>query len=295
MKKTYSIAHLRAYVTRIAYESKQTPLPIIINIKSKCEVGIHSPSSIDLKRWIKPMDQPQGGDGIPTQQQSPDRDSLSGKIMLSVIAALFTATLIVLLLHLYIRMHLLRRARRRRVALLTSADPFHPPPFVPHGLDPDLLRSLPISFRSPSDDLIECTVCLGEVEEGEKLRILPKCRHGFHVDCIDMWFFNHATCPLCRAVVEAPSPNLIICDACTSSSGEAMVGIEEPPRRFDELGLGFGSPAFMRVLTLKTLWSQDMMRFYSEPLSDADLELGESPDPHPSPSPSQVPSPASAG
>ncbi|KAM0951156.1 putative transcription factor C2H2 family [Dioscorea sansibarensis] len=238
------------------------------------------------------MDQLQDGDGIQKQQQSPDRDSLTGKIMLSIIAALFTATLILLFLHLYIRMHLLRRARRRRTALLlASADPFHPPHFVPHGLDPDLLRSLPISFRSSSDDLIECTVCLTEIEEGEKLRILPKCRHGFHVDCIDMWFFNHATCPLCRAVVEAPSPKLIICDACTSSSGEAIVGIEEPPTRFDELG--FGSPGLMRVLTFKRLWSQDR-RFYSEPLSDADLEMGEGAGPHPSPSPSQAPSSALA-
>lgn len=47
-------------------------------------------------------------------------------------------------------------------------------------------------------DGLECAVCLCEVCEGEKARLLPKCNHGFHVDCIDMWFQSHSTCPLCR-------------------------------------------------------------------------------------------------
>ncbi|KAJ0976299.1 hypothetical protein J5N97_018264 [Dioscorea zingiberensis] len=216
------------------------------------------------------MDQEEGGDGIHQQQQqqsplpSMARDSLSGKIMLSAIAALFTAIIIVLFLHLYVRLHLHRSARRRRALLLASSSPSPPPPSAPRGLDLDLLRSLPVAVRSPSDDPIDCAVCLSEVEEGEKLRILPKCRHGFHVDCIDMWFFNHTTCPLCRAAVEAPLPEQLICDACSSSSGDAMVGIEEPPMRFDEPGFGFrfGSPV-LRIETLKRLLSSDARSFSS--------------------------------
>lgn len=46
-----------------------------------------------------------------------------------------------------------------------------------------------------------CSVCLYEAIDGEKLRKLPKCKHCFHVDCIEEWFKFHYTCPLCRTEV----------------------------------------------------------------------------------------------
>ncbi|KAH7421423.1 hypothetical protein KP509_13G056400 [Ceratopteris richardii] len=49
----------------------------------------------------------------------------------------------------------------------------------------------------------ECAVCLSVFEEAEELCLLPQCGHYFHKDCIDMWFFSHLTCPLCRRSVRA--------------------------------------------------------------------------------------------
>jgi E3 ubiquitin-protein ligase RHA2 len=44
----------------------------------------------------------------------------------------------------------------------------------------------------------ECSVCLCEFEEGDKIRHL-KCKHTFHKDCLDKWLKDYvATCPLCR-------------------------------------------------------------------------------------------------
>jgi len=81
-------------------------------------------------------------------------------------------------------------------------------PLPQRGLPASVLRSLPVTVYaaagagSPRDkekaDALECAVCLSEVADGEKVRTLPKCGHGFHVECIDMWFHSHDTCPLCR-------------------------------------------------------------------------------------------------
>ncbi|TVU47127.1 hypothetical protein EJB05_06710, partial [Eragrostis curvula] len=54
---------------------------------------------------------------------------------------------------------------------------------------------------------VECAVCLAEMKDGERGRLLPGCGHKFHVECIDRWFGANSTCPLCRAaVVGQPDP-----------------------------------------------------------------------------------------
>lgn len=49
--------------------------------------------------------------------------------------------------------------------------------------------------------LLKCVICLYDVAEGEKYRVLGHCKHGFHVDCIGAWLDNNSTCPLCRSPV----------------------------------------------------------------------------------------------
>ncbi|KAG9154928.1 hypothetical protein Leryth_012129 [Lithospermum erythrorhizon] len=46
---------------------------------------------------------------------------------------------------------------------------------------------------------MQCAVCLHEVCKGEKVKILTKCRHGYHVTCIDSWFLTNPSCPICRS------------------------------------------------------------------------------------------------
>ncbi|GAB2273057.1 hypothetical protein Dimus_007865 [Dionaea muscipula] len=75
------------------------------------------------------------------------------------------------------------------------------------GLDESVIKSISVCNYRRGDGLIEstdCCVCLGEFEEYETLRLLPKCRHAFHVICIDTWLKSHSNCPLCRASVVSP-------------------------------------------------------------------------------------------
>ncbi|KAJ8541339.1 hypothetical protein K7X08_002155 [Anisodus acutangulus] len=73
------------------------------------------------------------------------------------------------------------------------------------GLDPVVISSFPMFIYSDVKDLkigksvLECAVCLNEFEDDETLRLLPKCSHVFHPNCIDTWLISHITCPVCRA------------------------------------------------------------------------------------------------
>ncbi|XP_038700915.1 RING-H2 finger protein ATL13-like [Tripterygium wilfordii] len=79
------------------------------------------------------------------------------------------------------------------------------------GVDQSFIDTLPvfnykaiIGLRDPFD----CAVCLCEFEPEDKLRLLPKCSHAFHMACIDTWLLSHSTCPLCRAsLLHDSSPN----------------------------------------------------------------------------------------
>ncbi|XP_078156512.1 RING-H2 finger protein ATL60-like [Carex rostrata] len=86
---------------------------------------------------------------------------------------------------------------------------------ISRGLDLAVLQSLKVTIFDVKEfkNQLECAVCLSDVAEGEEVRILPKCNHGFHVKCIDLWFHSHTTCPLCRSAVGTNSvhtqePNL---------------------------------------------------------------------------------------
>lgn len=156
--------------------------------------------------------------------KSPRSYALSGKIMLSAIVVLFTVVLLILFLHLYVRWHVIRRASRRarrHRRLVFAAEGQAPAPCaVNRGLDPSILASLPVllfsDYEGEDDESGECAVCLNEFKEGEKIRYLPQCSHRFHIDCIDMWFCSHSTCPLCRAAVE------VVKDTSTTTSGSTL-------------------------------------------------------------------------
>ncbi|KAH7853030.1 hypothetical protein Vadar_032314 [Vaccinium darrowii] len=74
-------------------------------------------------------------------------------------------------------------------------------PIRTSGIDKVVIESLPFFKFSALKGLkggLECAVCLAKFEDIEILRLLPKCKHAFHIDCVDKWLENHSSCPLCR-------------------------------------------------------------------------------------------------
>ncbi|KAH7850155.1 hypothetical protein Vadar_028596 [Vaccinium darrowii] len=80
------------------------------------------------------------------------------------------------------------------------------------GLKKKVLQSLPkYTFNekvgAPASAAVgggggtECAICLAEYADGDEIRVLPQCGHGFHVVCIDTWLGSHSSCPSCRQIL----------------------------------------------------------------------------------------------
>ncbi|CAI9778663.1 unnamed protein product [Fraxinus pennsylvanica] len=77
------------------------------------------------------------------------------------------------------------------------------------GLKKETLSRIPVvvyksGLHIPATD---CPICIGEFKEGENVRILPRCNHGFHVKCIDKWLVLQSSCPTCRRPLSEHSAN----------------------------------------------------------------------------------------
>ncbi|KAF8411404.1 hypothetical protein HHK36_003953 [Tetracentron sinense] len=97
----------------------------------------------------------------------------------------------------------------------------------PRGLDPAVIEMFPTFLYSVVKGLkigkgtLECAVCLNEFEDDETLRLLPKCDHVFHPECIDAWLASHTTCPVCRAnLVPEPGEVAVATIQIPYSNGE---------------------------------------------------------------------------
>ncbi|XP_065872479.1 RING-H2 finger protein ATL74-like [Euphorbia lathyris] len=104
------------------------------------------------------------------------------------------------------------------------------------GLKKTTLRRIPVVIYGVSGIRIlatDCAICLGEFSDGEKVRVLPKCNHGFHVRCIDTWLGSHSSCPTCRHSLLEQT------DGSSETGGDVAVrihGNDHLPMPTDEVG-----------------------------------------------------------
>lgn len=112
------------------------------------------------------------------------------------------------------------------------------------GVDQSFIDTLPVFLYKAIiglKDPFDCAVCLCEFESDDKLRLLPKCSHAFHIECIDTWLLSHSTCPLCRSnLVPEFSPNhscspvVLVLESGSESSREIGIGSSQRRGEFDQ-------------------------------------------------------------
>uniref|UniRef100_A0A1D1Y8J2 RING-H2 finger protein ATL66 n=1 Tax=Anthurium amnicola TaxID=1678845 RepID=A0A1D1Y8J2_9ARAE len=101
-----------------------------------------------------------------------------------------------------------------RLATVAAVSDHRPAPaprrlaLVVAGLDRETIDSFPVHVMSAPADEAQCPICLCNLVEGEKVKVLPGCSHGFHPECVDEWLKGQSSCPLCRAsLTPAASPH----------------------------------------------------------------------------------------
>ncbi|KAL4303004.1 hypothetical protein GQ457_10G013660 [Hibiscus cannabinus] len=99
------------------------------------------------------------------------------------------------------------------------------------GLEASVIETFPtmvyseVKVHKIGKGALECAVCLNEFEDDETLRLIPKCDHVFHPECIDAWLASHTTCPVCRANL-APEPGNPVSQPTESDNTAAEVDLE---------------------------------------------------------------------
>lgn len=139
---------------------------------------------------------------------------MSHKVMLAAAVSLFGIVMLMIFLH-FVARYLIRLQQRRRQTELHHQINTQIAPIdvslveTPNsGLDPLIIASLPKLLYKQTDQFIkgeeavECSVCLCNILEDASTRVLPNCKHIFHVDCVDKWFGSNTTCPICRTFAE---------------------------------------------------------------------------------------------
>ncbi|KAJ1280859.1 hypothetical protein BS78_04G264400 [Paspalum vaginatum] len=100
-----------------------------------------------------------------------------------------------LVLHILIVVWALRRGATLRAAASQQDDVERA---AAEGLSAEDLGALPCHERKAGG---ECAVCLEAMRAGERCRVLPRCDHGFHAQCVDPWLRRSRVCPVYRADV----------------------------------------------------------------------------------------------
>ncbi|KAK8940636.1 RING-H2 finger protein ATL52 [Platanthera zijinensis] len=167
-------------------------------------------------------------------------------LIITATASVAGCFLLLLAFYAYIRF---RRRRRRRppsaerdLSASGEGDDLFPGGEIDHhiwyirteGLDEGTISSIASLLYRSGDGVVDgrdCSVCLGEFRDGELVRLLPKCKHAFHLPCIDRWLRSHVSCPLCRAPIvplsaDPGSPTSLASPSNAGNSGPVRQGID---------------------------------------------------------------------
>ncbi|KAL5220362.1 hypothetical protein ABZP36_025075 [Zizania latifolia] len=189
------------------------------------------------------------------------------RLIATAVAAFVSVLGLALFLHLYV-CHVRRRNRRRAAAAPVMAATDEAPK---GGLDASAIAALPTVAYGKAGDAAgctECAICLGAMQEGDVVRVLPSCGHVFHVACVDKWLASSSSCPVCRAGVEPPP--LPTAARCVHEKQEGILKEEEAGSSAPARGLGV---SLMKMLSRERPSPRRLQGVYALEMEDMESQL----------------------
>lgn len=61
---------------------------------------------------------------------------------------------------------------------------------------------LEVFDSSSTTETLQCSICRANFENGDIIRKICSCNHKFHQECVDKWFEDKDTCPVCRTKLQ---------------------------------------------------------------------------------------------
>lgn len=198
---------------------------------------------VDSDYYIPPPPPPPSS-WLQPQLSSKHHQNISPYVIISV--ALFASLFILVSYYLIIVKNCFNRIRRRTPP--TQDEEFfdeNRAPVIDHpiwyintvGLQPSVINKITIFKYKTGDGMVEgtnCSVCLNEFQDDESLRLLPNCKHAFHIYCIDTWLRSRINCPLCRSGILSNSLNAPALVPIELNLGADLSGNEERVLENDE-------------------------------------------------------------
>ncbi|XP_073138347.1 RING-H2 finger protein ATL16-like [Henckelia pumila] len=155
-----------------------------------------------------------------------------------------------------------------------------PPPWQSRGLDELLIREIPtLKYRGSQSSaeicnrsFAKCAVCLNDFQENDLLRLLPRCAHAFHLDCIDVWLQKNSNCPLCRSTISGKNRHRIEKIIAPNSSPQDS----EPNYQADFLVMRGDGTEFLSSRHDQEISRGDLNRFLVQSLSHSSTKFQKS-------------------
>jgi hypothetical protein len=157
------------------------------------------------------------------------------------------------------------------------------------GLEKDQIQALPVitfgTVKFPVEgygSINDCVVCLSDYQKGEQVRLLPLCKHYFHVACIDTWLSTHISCPVCRHSVlqQQQSPaddHHTTADPTSEADHQSSAAVEDSQdtgRRISRSSARFGTRNVMMIFGRARVASAIITSHHQH--MDIDVEPGRS-------------------
>ena len=91
-----------------------------------------------------------------------------------------------------------------------------------------------VSSQSVFDKYEDCTICLDQFLDGQKVKVMPSCEHIFHEKCFISWLDYQLKCPNCNQAIDIKDSDPMISETDNMEESNEQDGMIQRSRTLEE-------------------------------------------------------------